>query len=148
MLNIKTFECGKTDCMPPHFKQEILTCSQYSIVLLATILVLSNTRQYLFFSSAIAWVKKLININPLDNKWVWEGRCDNLVNCTQPPPSHWKPQWRNVQIFTTKQPEERESWEQKQLNPLLTKGTFREWNDWPQQKRCKTTKAKDNPTNN
>ena len=58
--------------MPPHFKQEILTCSQYSIVLLATILVLSNTRQYLFFSSAIAWVKELININPFDNKWVWE----------------------------------------------------------------------------
>ena len=58
--------------MPPHFKQEILTCSQNSIVLLATILVLSNTRQYLFFSSAIAWVKKLININPFNNRWVWE----------------------------------------------------------------------------
>ena len=117
-----------------------------------------KTISLLFFRHCLSKKNNQITLLTIDGcgKGTWwkrrelqlslEGRRDNLVSCTQQLPSHWKPQWRNAQIFTTKHPEERKSSEQKQRNPLHVKGTFREWNDWPQQKHCKTTKAQDNPT--
>ena len=70
-----------------------------------------------------------------------EGNHDNLVSGTHQAPSHWKPQWRNVQILTKK------TWEGKGgLGAKTARKGFKqhEENDWPQQKCYRAVKAQDN----